>query len=133
MSAGGESALGEIIRRQRELQDFSMRQFARMVGISNPYLSQIERGLRDPSEQVLQGIANSLKTTVDGLYEQAGIAPEDPDDEPAVLTAIREDRDLTARQRAALIEIYEAFTGRGSRPRRARARAANARATPRDP
>jgi len=110
-----------------------MRQFARMVGISNPYLSQIERGLRDPSEQVLHGIADSLKMTVDGLYEQAGIPREDSDEEPAVLAAIREDSDLTARQRAALIEIYEAFTGRGgSRRARSRARAANARAEPRD-
>ena len=67
------SPLGEIIRRQRELQALSMRQFARMVGISNPYLSQIERGLREPSEQVLQGIADSLKTSVDVLYEQAGV------------------------------------------------------------
>ena len=67
------SPLGDIIRRQRELQALSMRQFARMVGISNPYLSQIERGLRDPSEQVLQGIADSLKTSVDVLYEQAGV------------------------------------------------------------
>jgi transcriptional regulator with XRE-family HTH domain len=133
VSAGSESALGEIIRRQRELQEFSMRQFARMVGISNPYLSQIERGLRDPSEQVLQGIADSLKTTVDGLYEQAGITREDEDEEPAVLVAIRADRDLSARQRAALIEVYEAFTGRGSRRARPRARAANARAAPRDP
>jgi transcriptional regulator with XRE-family HTH domain len=128
-----ESALGEIIRRQRELQEYSMRQFARMVGISNPYLSQIERGLRDPSEQVLQGIADSLKMTVDGLYEQAGIKPEDDDEESAVLAAIREDRELTARQRAALIEVYTAFTGRGSRRGRARAQAANARAAPRDP
>lgn len=120
------SPLGDIIRRQRELQALSMRQFARMVGISNPYLSQIERGLREPSEQVLQGIADSLKTSVDVLYEQAGV-PDDDGAEPAVIAAVRADPDLSARQRSALIEIYESFTGRtGARRRRsssARARA----------
>jgi transcriptional regulator with XRE-family HTH domain len=114
------SPLGDIIRRQRELQALSMRQFARMVGISNPYLSQIERGLRDPSEQVLQGIADSLKTSVDVLYEQAGVPHDEDGAEPAVIAAVRADPGLSARQRSALIEIYEAFTGRsGTRRRRA--------------
>jgi transcriptional regulator with XRE-family HTH domain len=113
------SPLGEIIRRQRELQALSMRQFARTVGISNPYLSQIERGLREPSEQVLQAIANSLQTTVDVLYDQAGVPHDEDGAEPAVLVAIRADPDLAARQRSALVEIYEAFTGR-SAPRRRR-------------
>ena len=119
------SPLGEIIRRQRELQALSMRQFARMVGISNPYLSQIERGLREPSEQVLQGIADSLKTSVDVLYEQAGV-PDDDGGEPAVIVAVRADPALSARQRSALIEIYESFTGR-SGTRRRRASSARAR------
>ena len=114
------SPLGDIIRRQRELQALSMRQFARMVGISNPYLSQIERGLREPSEQVLQGIAESLQTTVDVLYEQAGVPQDEDGAEPAVIAAVRADPALSARQRSALIEIYEAFTGRsGTRRRRA--------------
>jgi transcriptional regulator with XRE-family HTH domain len=114
------SPLGDIIRRQRELQAMSMRQFARMVGISNPYLSQIERGLREPSEQVLQGIADSLKTTVDVLYEQAGVPHDDDGADPAVIAAVRADPALSARQRSALIEIYESFTGRtGTRRRRA--------------
>lgn len=118
------SPLGDIIRRQRELQALSMRQFARMVGISNPYLSQIERGLRDPSEQVLQGIAESLKTSVDVLYEQAGVPHEEDGADPAVIAAIRADPALSARQRSALIEIYESFTGRsGTRRRRSSARA----------
>src|SRR3954449_3078916 len=71
----GERAerLGEIIRRQRELSALSMRQFADLVGISNPYLSQIERGLREPSERVLEGIAKSLSLSVDALREQAGL------------------------------------------------------------
>src|SRR6185436_6530525 len=69
-----EERLGEIIRRQRELSALSMRQFADLVGISNPYLSQIERGLRDPSEKVLEGIAKSLQISVDTLREQAGMS-----------------------------------------------------------
>ena len=89
----------------------SMRQFATVAGISNPYLSQIERGLREPSERVLEGIADALKISVDGLYEQAGIDKDAPEAlEPPVLAAIREDPKLTGRQRAALVEVYEAFT-----------------------
>ena len=96
-----------------------MRQFAELAGISNPYLSQIERGLRAPSEHVLDGIANALKSSADALYRQAGMAP--PGEEPAdraVLEAIAGDPRLTARQRAALREVYEAFTGAAPRRRR---------------
>jgi transcriptional regulator with XRE-family HTH domain len=111
------SALGEIIRRQRELTQVSMRQFAALVGISNPYLSQIERGLRAPSEQVVQAIADALKISADSLYEQAGLGDE-ADVEPEVVQAIREDPRLSARQRQALIEIYESFAGPTPRRRR---------------
>lgn len=90
-----------------------MRQFATVAGISNPYLSQIERGLRAPSERVLEGIAEALETSVDTLYDQAGISRDaEPEPEPAVLAALRSDRRLTARQRAAMAEIYEAFIRR---------------------
>jgi transcriptional regulator with XRE-family HTH domain len=104
------SALGEIIRQQRELAEMSMRQFAELAGISNPYLSQIERGLRAPSEQVLEGIANALKVSSEALYRQAGMSPpgEEPEDN-AVLDAIKADPRLTTRQRKALAEIYESF------------------------
>jgi transcriptional regulator with XRE-family HTH domain len=104
------AALGEIIRQQRELAEFSMRQFAEMAGISNPYLSQIERGLRAPSQQVLDGIASALKVSADALYEQAGVTPPgaEPEDN-AVLDAIAADPRLSARQRSAMREIYEAF------------------------
>jgi len=94
-----------------------MRQFAELVGISNPYLSQIERGLRAPSEQVLQSIADALKVSADTLYEQAGVPPAD-DGPPDVVRAIREDSRLTGRQRQALVEVYEAFIEVGPRPRR---------------
>jgi transcriptional regulator with XRE-family HTH domain len=112
------SSLGEFIRRQRELSEVSMRQFAELVGISNPYLSQIERGLRAPSEQVLHSIAEGLQVSADTLYEQAGV-PREQDVRSKVIQAIREDPKLTGRQRQALTEVYEAFVVVGARPRRA--------------
>jgi transcriptional regulator with XRE-family HTH domain len=117
MSDKQASSLGEFIRRQRELSEVSMRQFAELAGISNPYLSQIERGLRAPSEQVLKSIADVLEVSADTLYDQAGV-PREKDGPPKVVQAIREDSRLTGRQRQALIEIYEAFVGIGARPRR---------------
>jgi transcriptional regulator with XRE-family HTH domain len=110
MASRASQALGEIIRQQRELAELSMRQFAELAGISNPYLSQIERGLRAPSQHVLDGIAKALKLSSDALYEQAGMAP--PGSEPEAnltLAAIAVDPRLTARQRKALAEIYESF------------------------
>jgi transcriptional regulator with XRE-family HTH domain len=117
-------SLGDIIRRQRELNELSMRQFARMVGISNPYLSQIERGLREPSERVVEAIAESLKTSADSLYEQAGIGgDEEAGGEAAVISAIKADAALTPRQRQALIQVYESFAAQGgARPGRSRRR-----------
>jgi transcriptional regulator with XRE-family HTH domain len=112
------SSLGEIIRKQRELNEMSMREFARAVGISNPYLSQIERGLRAPSEQVLQSIAKSLETSADALFEQAGIDRDGDDDEPAVIDAIKADAALTPRQRQALVQVYEAFVAQSRKRRR---------------
>jgi transcriptional regulator with XRE-family HTH domain len=109
-----DAALGEIIRRQRELAEMSMRQFADLAGISNPYLSQIERGLRVPSEQVLDAIAKTLKISADALYEQAGVSrPGDDPEDRAVLDAIAGDPRLTARQRSALREVYGAFVASG--------------------
>ncbi len=113
------ATLGEFIRRQRELSELSMREFANLAGISNPYLSQIERGLRAPSEQVLRAIAATLNTSAEALYEQAGV--RSPDDRPSeVVEAIRADPNLTARQRQALLEVYQAFVVIGARPRRSR-------------
>ena len=132
MAADGTNTLGEIIRRQRELSAMSMRQFAELVGISNPYLSQIERGLREPSERVLESIASALRTTSDALYEQAGIAAEQPEGEgPSVPDAIRADPRLNAAERRALLAVYQAFTeGKGPRPRRRRAHSSPPPAAP---
>ena len=107
------SPLGDYIRRQRELQKLSMRQLATLVGISNPYLSQIERGLRDPSEKVLDAIARSLEVSAETLQAQSArtknAEPSDDEQSVAVVAAIRADRRLTAAQRRALLEVYRAF------------------------
>jgi transcriptional regulator with XRE-family HTH domain len=111
------SPLGGFIRRQRELQELSMRQLADLVGISNPYLSQIERGLREPSEKVLDAIAQNLELSAEALYEHGGRRPEgdaDEGGEPPVVAAIRADPKLTARQRQALLEVYKAFVERAA-------------------
>jgi transcriptional regulator with XRE-family HTH domain len=116
--ADHRASLGEIIRRQRELAELSMRQFAELAGISNPYLSQIERGLRAPSQAVLDQIARTLKISSDALYEQAGFPPPGAEpEEGGVLEAIAEDPRLSARQRTALREVYEAFVSSSPRAR----------------
>ena len=119
MASRTSAALGEIIRRQRELAELSMRQFAELAGISNPYLSQIKRGLRAPSQHVLDGIAKALQVSSDALYEQAGLTPPGAEPEAnAVLEAIASDPHLTARQRKALAEIYESFVASSPTGRR---------------
>ncbi|MDT2005606.1 helix-turn-helix transcriptional regulator [Rhodococcus opacus] len=117
--------LGEIIRRQREFNQFTLRQFAEMAGISNPYLSQIERGLRAPSATVIEAIARSLKINADILYEQAGFPAGDGDDARArVEAALEADPALAPRQRRALMEIYDAMVMAGPVPRPRRRREA---------
>ena len=118
--------IGETIRRQRELHQVSMRQFADMAGISNPYLSQIERGLREPSERVLEAIAESLETSADALYEQAGIVVEDGSETAAARAAIEADPALTPRQRRTLLEVYDALLSSGPAPRQRKRRSAPA-------
>lgn len=113
-------SLGELIRKQREFAELPMRQLADMVGISIPYLSQIERDLREPSEKVLDGIARSLQTSADEL--SAAAASAQPDNTVAFEEAIRGDPDLTARQRQALLEVYTAMTASTTAHRSARRR-----------
>jgi transcriptional regulator with XRE-family HTH domain len=105
--------LGKIIRAQRELAALPMHRLAAAVGISNPYLSQIERGLRAPSDGVLAAIADSLETSVQHLYAQAGFVEAESDDrlDPSdgLEAHISAAAELTAAQRRALVEIYRAF------------------------
>jgi transcriptional regulator with XRE-family HTH domain len=104
-----ESSFGEYIRRQRELHELTMRQLADLVGISNPYLSQIERGLREPSERVLEAIADNLEMSAETLKRHKTRSTEEADEDSAVVAAIKADKALTASQRKALIEVYESF------------------------
>jgi transcriptional regulator with XRE-family HTH domain len=115
-SADDQLRLGEIIRRQRELGELSMRQVAAMAGISNPYLSQIERGLRAPSEEVLRAIADSLNVSADLLRGE-----EPPAESAEVIQAIQSDPDLSASQRRSLIEAYQALRQVTVQRRRGRA------------
>jgi transcriptional regulator with XRE-family HTH domain len=108
-----QSLLGAIIREQRELAALPMRQLAKSVGISNPYLSQIERGLRAPSEAVVEALAASLDLSVDELYRRAGyVEPDTADDDPPgsdLADAISAAPELTTAQRRAMAEIYRSF------------------------
>ena len=108
--------LGAYLREQRESAQLSLRQLAEMAGVSNPYLSQIERGLKRPSAEILQQIAKGLQVSAESLYVQAGILDErvtdsDPAAAPDVLSAIAADPVLSDRQRAVLVDIYLSFVG----------------------
>ena len=100
--------LGEFIREQRGLSRLSLRRLSDLAGISNPYLSQIERGLRKPSADILQQIAKGLRISAEALYVQAGILEDRPGDS-GVRSAVLTDPHLTERQKQVLIEIYESF------------------------
>jgi transcriptional regulator with XRE-family HTH domain len=100
--------VGDYIREQRHAAQVSMRQLAKAAGVSNPYLSQIERGLRKPSAEILQQIAKALRISAEQLYVQAGILDERVGDD-TVTAAMLGDTGLTERQKQVLLEIYESF------------------------
>ena len=102
------NSIGDYIREQREQARISMRQLASAAGVSNPYLSQIERGLRKPSAEILQQIAKGLRISAEALYVQAGILDDRPADS-GVRSALLADPELSERQKQVLIEIYESF------------------------
>ena len=102
------STIGDYIRQQREQAGKSVRQLAEAAGVSNPYLSQIERGLRKPSADILQQIAKGLRISAEALYVQAGILEDRPGDS-GVRAALLTDPHLTERQKQVLVEIYESF------------------------
>jgi transcriptional regulator with XRE-family HTH domain len=100
--------LGDYIREQRSAAQISLRQLASLAGVSNPYLSQIERGLRKPSAEILQQIAKALRISAEALYVQAGILEERYGDSD-VPAAILGDAHLAERQKQVLLELYEAY------------------------
>ena len=99
--------IGSFIRSQREAAQVSVRQLAEKAGVSNPYLSQIERGLRKPSADVLQQIAKALRVSAEVLYVRAGIL--EPSDSNEVRDAIITDTAITERQKQVLLDIYTSF------------------------
>jgi transcriptional regulator with XRE-family HTH domain len=108
--------LGGFIREQRTAGQISLRQLAKAADISNPYLSQVERGLRRPSAEILARIAEGLRMSAETLYVQAGILEPRRGDH-SVLAAIAEDPTLTERQGKVLLEIYAAFQAENSAQR----------------
>lgn len=104
-------ALGEFIRAQRRLADLSLRQLAEVAKVSNPYLSQIERGIYKPSAEVLKGIAEALHISAQSLYAQAGLLDDDQEVPTGIDTqdAIRLDPRLSNDQKKALIAVYRGF------------------------
>jgi transcriptional regulator with XRE-family HTH domain len=102
--------LGEYLRDQRRNAQLSLRQLAEAAGVSNPYLSQIERGLRKPSAEVLQQVAKALRISAETLYVRAGILDAERDrDEVETRAVILADPTLTERQKQVLLQIYESF------------------------
>ena len=105
---GNAGHLGAFIREQRERSKLSLRKLADVAGISNPYLSQIERGLRKPSAEILKSIARGLSISAETLYSQAGLL-EIREDGPSVTEAIQSDPQLDPRQRQVLLDLYRTF------------------------
>ena len=121
--------LGRFIRDQRGAARLSLRRLSKLAGISNPYLSQIERGLRRPSAEILQAIAKALRISAETLYVKAGIL-EERSDAANLPSAIRRDDSLTAQQKQLLLDVYQSFQ-RGTRPRRSPVRKVAAAKRPR--
>ncbi|WNV75055.1 helix-turn-helix domain-containing protein [Geodermatophilus sp. DSM 44513] len=116
VSATG-TQVGDFIREQRSAARVSLRELARLAGVSNPYLSQVERGLRKPSAEILSAIAKGLEISAETLYEQAGILDR-RDGHPDTVAAIRADPMLSERHRAVLLELYETYVREhAARPR----------------
>jgi transcriptional regulator with XRE-family HTH domain len=101
--------LGEFIRDQRNRDRLSLRKLSELAGISNPYLSQIERGLRKPSAEILQGIAKGLRISAETLYVRAGILNLDDSEVRSVELAVLADTALTERQKQSLLDVYHSF------------------------
>jgi transcriptional regulator with XRE-family HTH domain len=121
--------VGRFIREQRTAARLSVRKLAQLAGVSNPYLSQIERGLRRPSADILNAIAKALRISAETLYVKAGIL--DGRREPAdLVSAVVADRSITERQKQVLIQIYRSFREETEGRRRARRKAVTAAGAP---
>jgi len=105
--------LGALIRQQRQQAQLTLRDLAAKANVSNPYLSQIERGLHEPSVRVLKAIAGALNLSAETLLQQAGILEGDGEEPtpPSVEEAIRRDERLTKDQKAALLSVYRSYVG----------------------
>lgn len=101
--------LGEFIKSQRETASMSVRRLAELAGVSNPYLSQIERGLRRPSAEILQQLAKALKISAETLYVRAGLLSDDDSATPNVREAISRDPALKPEQKQALLNVYDSY------------------------
>lgn len=108
--------VGEFIRQQRENAQKSIRDLARSAGVSNPYLSQIERGIRRPSAEILQQIARALEISAESLYVRAGILEGTPQRPSTVPESIANDARLTAEQKQSLLSVYRSFVGLNDAP-----------------
>ena len=106
--------LGAFIRAQRARTEMSLRRLSELSGISNPYLSQIERGLRKPSAEILQQLAKALEVSAETLYVQAGML--EPREEDNLVRSIRNDPHLTAEQKQTMVAVYESFRARSGSP-----------------
>jgi transcriptional regulator with XRE-family HTH domain len=123
----GGNNLGDYLREQRQSARLSLRQLSELAGVSNPYLSQIERGLKKPSAEILQQLAKGLEVSAESLYVRAGILDERHGDASAshgaaldTRAVIGADPQLTDRQKAALLDIYDSFVGAEKAPTRKR-------------
>src|SRR5512144_769421 len=108
--------LGEYLREQRVNAQLSLRQLAEQTGVSNPYLSQIERGLRRPSAEVLQQLAKALRISAETLYVRAGILDPNEAEVRSVELAILADPGLTERQKQSLLDVYQSFRAANGTP-----------------
>ncbi len=109
MASLNVGSLGEYIREQRRHAQYSLRQLADAAGVSNPYLSQIERGLRKPSAEILQQIAKALRISAETLYVQAGILDEREEAGLELRAAIFADSLINERQKQVLLAVYDSF------------------------
>ena len=125
------SQVGDFIREQRSAAKVSLRELARVAGVSNPYLSQVERGLRKPSAEILSSIARGLSISAETLYEQAGILDRRAGTADTV-AAIRGDAALSERHKAVLLELYETYA-REHVAQQAREQATAQHSTPKPP